>query len=739
MDPIKLTVTKAYPIDSGKGITRLDPTTIHKLRISVGDVIIMEGKKKTAAKVWRADRQDWGKDLIRIDGFTRQNAGVALGDGLMIAKVDPEEAVKVVLAPIEGQTIQLGGEANNLVKRQILKRALVEGDVIPVMSTMAHPILGHMKTGQTISLIAVEVEPKGVVVIRDRTVVELQEKPASGYDTLAGTGITYEDLGGLNEQIQRLREMIELPLKHPEIFNKLGIKPPQGVLMYGPPGTGKTMIAKAVANESGAKFFSLAGPEIMSKYHGESEQRLRDIFEEATKNAPSIIFIDELDAIASKREESVGEVERRVVAQLLTLMDGVDERGQVVIIGATNRVNAIDPALRRPGRFDREIEITVPNRDERVEILQIHTRGMPLAEDVDLEKIADNTHGFVGADLAALSKESAMKALRRHISQLNLDQDIPQEVLNNITITVPDFNNAQMEAEPSAMREVLVEIPTVTWNEVGGLQKSKQEILESIEWPLGHPERFKEMGIRPPKGILLYGPPGTGKTLIARAVATRTNANFISIRGPQLLSRWMGESEKAIREIFKKARQVAPCIIFFDELDAMAPVRTVDTGSKAMGRIVNQLLVEIDGLEVLKDVVVVAATNRPDMIDPALIRSGRFDRAVFIGPPSQTGREDILKIHMRNIPVSEDVSISEIAHDTKDYVGADLEAICREAVMIALREDFNMEQVKMVHFKAALKKVRPALDEYIQEYYQRIEAQFKGGAPIEQKSYIGYR
>lgn len=739
MDPIKLTVTKAYPIDSGKGITRLDPTTIHKLRISVGDVIIMEGKKKTAAKVWRADRLDWGKDIIRIDGFTRQNAGVALGDGLMIAKVDPKEAVKVVLAPIEGQTIQIGGEANNLVKRQILKRALVEGDVIPVMSTMAHPILGHMKTGQTISLIAVEVEPKGVVVIRDRTVVELQEKPASGYDTLAGTGITYEDLGGLNEQIQRLREMIELPLKHPEIFNKLGIKPPQGVLMYGPPGTGKTMIAKAVANESGAKFFSLAGPEIMSKYHGESEQRLRDIFEEATKNAPSIIFIDELDAIASKREESVGEVERRVVAQLLTLMDGVDERGQVVIIGATNRVNAIDPALRRPGRFDREIEITVPNRDERVEILQIHTRGMPLAEDVDLEKIADNTHGFVGADLAALSKESAMKALRRHISRLNLDQDIPQEVLNNITITVPDFNNAQMEAEPSAMREVLVEIPTVTWDEVGGLQKSKQEILESIEWPLSHPERFKEMGIRPPKGILLYGPPGTGKTLIARAVATKTNANFISIRGPQLLSRWMGESEKAIREIFKKARQVAPCIIFFDELDAMAPVRTVDTGSKAMGRIVNQLLVEIDGLEVLKDVVVVAATNRPDMIDPALIRSGRFDRAVFIGPPSETGREDILKIHMRNIPVSEDVNISQIAHNTKDYVGADLEAICREAVMIALRDDFNMEQVKIEHFKAALKKVRPALDEYIQEYYQRIEAQFKGGAPMEQKSYIGYR
>ncbi|MEA3295237.1 MAG: CDC48 family AAA ATPase [Euryarchaeota archaeon] len=739
MDPIKLTVTKAYPADSGKGITRLDPTTIQQLQISVGDVIIMEGKKKTPAKVWRAERQDWDKGLIRVDGFTRQNAGVALGDGLVIARADPKDAIKVIFAPIGEKPIKFDGDANNLVKRQILKRALVKGDVISVKSTMAHPNFGYMNTDQPISLIAVEVEPKDVVIIKDGTEVELQDKPATGYDSSAGTGITYEDLGGLDEQIQSLREMIELPLKHPEIFNKLGIKPPQGLLMYGPPGTGKTMIAKAVANESGAKFFSIAGPEIMSKYHGESEQRLRDIFEEATKNVPSIIFIDELDAIASKREESIGEVERRVVAQLLTLMDGVDERGQVVIIGATNRVNAIDPALRRPGRFDREIEITVPNRDERVEILQIHTRGMPLAEDVDLEKIADNTHGFVGADLAALSKESAMKALRRHIPRLNLDQDISQEVLNNITISVNDFDHAQMEAEPSAMREVMVEIPTVTWDEVGGLKKSKQEILESIKWPLSHPEKFNKMGIKPSKGILLYGPPGTGKTLIVQAVATQTNANFISIRGPQLISRWMGESEKAIREIFKKARQVAPCIIFFDELDALAPIRTADTGSKAMERIVNQLLVEIDGLEILKNVVVVAATNRPDMIDPALIRSGRFDRAVFIGPPSETGREEVLKIHTKNIPVSEDVIITEIAHNTKGYVGADLEAICREAVMIAMREDFNTEMVEMRHFEAARKKIRPVLDEYIQEYYQRMEAQFKGGVSNEQKSYIGYR
>jgi len=655
------------------------------------------------------------------------------------------DAQKIVLASPEGQAHQFSSEASSLVKRQIMKRTLVEGDEIPVLSTMAHPILGHMNIGQTKSLIAVEVEPKGVVIIKEHTRIEIQEKPATGFDTLAGTGITYEDLGGLNEQIQRLREMIELPLKHPEIFNKLGIKAPQGVLMHGPPGTGKTLIAKAVANESGAKFYSIAGPEIISKHYGESEKQLRDIFEEAADNAPSIIFFDELDAIASKREESIGEVERRVVAQLLTLLDGINERGQVVIIGATNRVNAIDPALRRPGRFDREIEITVPNRNDRLEILQIHTRGMPLAKDtgqdkdVDLEKIANNTHGFVGADLTALCKESAMKALRRYFPETCLDREIPDEILNEIIITASDFNDAQKGIEPSAMREVMVEIPEVRWDEVGGLQQIKQEIKESIEWPLGYPERFKEMGVQPPKGILLYGPPGTGKTLIAKAVATGTNANFISIRGPQLLSKWMGESEKAVREIFKKARQVAPCIIFFDELDALAPVRTADTGSKAMERVVNQLLIEMDGLEVLKDVVVVAATNRPDMIDPALIRSGRFDRAIFIGPPSRAGREEIIKIHTKNIPLSEDVEITEIADTTEEYVGADIEAICREAVMMAMRDDFNIKVVDMQHFRAALKKVRPTLDEYIREYYQKIEAQFKGGTPVEQKSYIGYR
>jgi transitional endoplasmic reticulum ATPase len=739
LDSIQLKVTKAYPTDSAKGIARIDPNLIQKLQISVGDIILLEGNKTTAAKVWRADRQDWKKNSIRIDGFTRQNAGVGLGESIKVTTVNPLGATKITLAPPEGQVIQLGGEANDLVKRQIMKRPVVEGDIIPIMSTTASPILGPMNTGQTITLIAVKIEPEGVVLIKEQTEIELLDKPVTGFDTLATTGITYEDLGGLGDQIQRLREMIELPLKHPEIFDKLGINPPAGVLMHGPPGTGKTMIAKAVANESGAKFFSIAGPEIMSKHYGESEKGLRDIFEEAYDNAPSIIFFDELDAIAGKREESVGEVERRVVAQLLTLMDGISDRGQVVVIGATNRVNSIDTALRRPGRFDREIEISVPNRDDRLEILQIHTRSMPLSKDVNLKELADNTHGFVGADLAALCKEAAMKALRSFNKIFNLEQEIPPEQLNKIEITSEDFSLALKEVEPSAMREVMIEVPTVKWNDVGGLDQSRQEILETVEWPLSHPGRFKEMGIQPPNGLLLYGPPGTGKTLIAKAVATEISANFISIRGPQMLSKWMGESEKAIREVFKKAKQVSPCIIFFDEIDAIAPVRGMDSSSRAMERVVNQLLVEMDGLEVLKDVVVVAATNRPDMIDPALIRSGRFDRAVFIGLPTKDGREEILKIHTRNIPLSDDVDIIEIADQTDGYVGSDLEAICREAVLLAMREDFNAKTVEMNHFRNALKNVRPALNENIQEYYQQMEAQFKGGVKTEQKSYIGYR
>lgn len=831
MDEITLTIAKAYPNDSGRGIARLDPHTMMILQLTPGDIIELEGKRTTSAKVWRADRIDWDQDIIRIDGFIRQNSAAGIGDHVKIKKADVKIANRIVLAPPEGTSIQFGGEAEEMVKRQIMKRSIIKGDIIPVMSTMAHPFLGRVVTGQTIPLVAIEAEPDGILSIAESTEIKLREKPV--ILEVTGTGITYEDIGGLSDEIQRLREMIELPMKHPEVFERLGIGSPKGVLMYGPPGTGKTLIARAVANESGANFFSIAGPEIMSKYYGESEQRLRELFEQANKNAPSIIFIDELDSIAPKREDVTGEVERRVVAQLLTMMDGLEERGQVVVIGATNRIDAIDPALRRPGRFDREIEIGVPDRNERFEILQIHTRGMPLSDNVKLNEIAERTHGFVGADISALAREAAMKALRRYLPQIKLDEVVPRELLNSMQVTVYDFEAALKEVEPSAMREVLIEIPEISWNDVGGLVGARQEIIEAVEWPLKRPEKFERMGIRPPKGILLYGPPGTGKTLLAKAVANESSANFISIRGPQLISKWLGDSEKAVRDIFKKARQVAPSILFLDELDAIAPIRGMDIGSKASERVVNQLLTELDGIETLKNVVVIAATNRPEIVDPALIRSGRFDRLVFVGPPGREGRIEIFKIHLKNLSrettvfnwenvpgndnnmlikfltedlgidridyvkisrneiekiirvinetrsveialdetkefatfkfndgrtynlhvrkdngqyiiydekkLSDDVIIEELADLTENYVGADIESLCREAVMLALREDFNIKKIEMRHFRAALKKVRPALVEGMIEYYEKLQEQFKGGTKHEQKSYIGYR
>ncbi|VVB96129.1 VCP-like ATPase [uncultured archaeon] len=904
MDEIQLTVAKAYPNDSGRGIARLDPHTLMVLQLTPGDIVEIEGKRRTSAKVWRADRIDWDQDIIRIDGFIRQNASAGIGDPVKIKKAEVKIADKVVLAPPEGTSIQFGGEAEDMVKRQIMKRPITKGDIIPVMSTMAHPFLGRVVTGQTIPLIAIEAEPEGIILITEETDIKLREKPV--VVDVTGTGITYEDIGGLSEEIQRLREMIELPLKHPEVFERLGIESPKGVLMYGPPGTGKTLIARAVANESGANFCSIAGPEIMSKYYGESEQRLREIFEQAKKDAPSIIFIDELDSIAPKREEVTGEVERRVVAQLLTMMDGMEERGQVVVIGATNRIDAIDPALRRPGRFDREIEIGVPDLADRLEILQIHSRGMPIyhwendiaekklmeriasfennsktrisentlkieilisekskienelndikdgqdkqdqlkhlksriddlekniethknnnkklekeihsinkinetlkekrniletlladineirqtsereLEDVSitfsekhikqkdkkireieetlfesgvvsdgyfkkviedsaphmLDHLASVTHGFVGADISALVREAAMKALRRYLPQIKLDEAVPREILNSMQVKASDFEEALKDVEPSAMREVMVEIPKVAWEDVGGLDEAKQEIIEAVEWPLKKPEKFRKMGIRPPKGILLYGPPGTGKTLLAKAAANESSANFISIRGPQLLSKWIGESEKAVREVFKKARQVAPSILFLDELDAIAPIRGMDFGSKASERVVNQLLTELDGIEVLKNVVVIAATNRPEIVDPALIRSGRFDRLVFVGPPARAGRVEIFRIHLKNIPLSDDVNLEELADLTDNYVGSDIESLCREAVMLALREDFNAEKIEMRHFRDSLKKVRPALVEGMIEYYEKLQEQFKGGTKQEQKSYIGYR
>ncbi len=739
-DGKQLTVAKADPNDSGRGIARLDPHILMLLQLIPGDIIEIEGKKITAAKVWRADRNDWEKNIIQIDGYIRQNAGVSIGDTIKIRKANIQPAEKIVLAPSEGTPIKFGGEAEDIIKRQIMKRPIHKGDIIPVMSTMSHPFLGRFQTGQDIPLIAIEAQPEGIILITDKTNIQLREKPV--VLDVKGTGITYENIGGLSDEIKRLREMIELPMKHPELFERLGIEPPKGVLMYGPPGTGKTLIAKAVANESGANFFSIAGPEIMSKYYGDSEQQLRDLFEEANKAAPSIIFIDELDSIAPKREEVTGEVEKRVVAQLLTMMDGLEERGRVVVIGATNRVDAIDPALRRPGRFDREIEIGVPDQKDRLEIFQIHTRGMPLSKEVRLDYISERTHGFVGADISALAKEAAMKALRRYLPKIKLDEIVPHEILESMEVTGNDFEEALKEVEPSAMREVMIEVPKVKWDDIGGLEEARQELIEAVEWPLKFPEKFEKMSIRPPRGILLYGPPGTGKTLLAKAVATESSANFISVRGPQLLSKWVGESEKAIRELFKKARQVSPSIIFLDELDAIAPIRGTEFGSKTSERVINQLLTELDGIEVLKSVVVIAATNRPEIIDPALIRSGRFDRLVFIGPPGKAGRVSIFNIHLKNLKdkhLCEDVNIDELADLTENYVGSDIESLCREAVMLALRENIDTDIVEMRHFNEALKKVRPALVEDMVEYYKKLQEQFKGGTKQEQKSYIGYR
>ncbi|MGP8319863.1 MAG: CDC48 family AAA ATPase [Methanosarcinaceae archaeon] len=741
MNEIQMKVEKAHPGDLARGIIRLDPSTLLSTQTSPGDIVEIIGKRQTAAKVWRADRQDWGQGFVRIDSFTRRNAGAGIGDRIMIKKTEVVPAIRILLAPPEDVLIEFNENTVEIIKHNILKRPITNGDEIPIISSMTQSMMGHMASGQAIPLIAIETEPEeGVLIINEMTQIELRQKPVTGYEN-AARGITYEDIGGLGNEIQRVREMIELPLKHPEIFQRLNIEPPKGIILYGPPGTGKTLIAKAVANESGANFLYIAGPEIMGKYYGESEERIRKLFEEAAENAPSIIFIDEIDSIAPKRENVTGEVERRVVAQLLAMLDGMVERGQIVVIGATNRIDAIDPALRRPGRFDREIEIGVPDQNDRNEILQIHTRGMPLVEDINLEYLSNNTPGFVGADLLSLVQEAAMRSIRRFLPEFDLDEDIPHEKLEEIVISAVDFEGALREIEPSAMREVLVDIPSVNWTDVGGLDDIKQEIIEAVEWPLNNPEKFVEMGIKPPKGILLFGPPGTGKTLVAQAVANESGANFISIKGPQMLSKWVGESEKAIRETFKKARQVSPCIIFFDEIDSIAPMRSATSvDGKVSERVVNQLLTELDGLETLKDIVVIAATNRPDIIDPALLRSGRFDRLVLVGPPSRKGRVKIFKIHTEDIPLANDVNIEVLADMTERYVGADIESVCREAVMLALRYDFETNTITMAHFEEALKKVRPTISENMVEYYEKMQDLFKGGVQrTEPSSYIGYR
>jgi transitional endoplasmic reticulum ATPase len=702
---IELKVLEVRQHEAGRGRVRIDEDAMEALGISAGDVVEIEGKRKTVAVAWPGYAEDKGKGVIRMDGWTRKNAGVSIGDKVKVRRAEVKPATFVRLAPVS-MTLAVDENFIAYVKKRLLDRPIIEGDVIQI------PVLG-----QVIHFTVTNIKPKGVVVVTDKTQLKILERPV---DTGKIPRVTYDDIGDLEEAKQKIREMVELPLRHPELFKRLGIDPPKGILLYGPPGTGKTLLAKAVANETDAYFIAINGPEIMSKFYGESEQRLREIFEEAKEHAPAIIFIDEIDAIAPKREEVTGEVEKRVVAQLLALMDGLEARGDVIVIGATNRPNAVDPALRRPGRFDREIEIGIPDKRGRLEILKVHTRSMPLAKDVDLEKLAEITHGYVGADIAALCREAAMKALRRVLPKIDLErEEIPVEVLETIEVTMEDFMNAYREITPSALREIEVEVPTVRWTDIGGLEEVKQQLREAVEWPLKYPDSFKRLGIDPPKGILLYGPPGTGKTLLAKAVATESEANFVSIKGPEVFSKWVGESERAVRELFRKARQVAPSIIFIDEIDALAPMRgLVSTDSGVTERVVSQLLTEIDGLERLEGVVVIAATNRPDIIDPALLRPGRFDRLIYVPPPDEKARLEILKVHTRRMPLAEDVDLLEIAKKTEGYTGADIEVLVREAGLLALRENINIDKVYARHFEEALKKVKPSLTQDIIKFYE---------------------
>lgn len=712
-DAVTLKVARAHhQSEVGLGRARIDSETRKDLRIDVGEIIEITGKKKTAAKVFRAAHEDEGKGIIRIDGMIRGNASVSIGEKVAVVKADAHPAKKVIVAPKipHGKRVRFGQGVEGLFKKGLLNRAVVKGDeiIIPNIALM----------GGFLPFVVASTTPSGIVQIGEFTELSVRTEPVEVTE-LTRPSVTYEDIGGLEGELLRIREMIEMPLKHPEIFSRLGIDPPKGILLYGSPGTGKTLIARAVANEAGANFFSIQGPEIMSKFYGQSEERLREMFSEAEKNAPSVIFIDELDSIAPKRDEVQGEVERRVVAQLLTLMDGLTTRGNVIVIAATNREGAIDPALRRPGRFDREIEIGVPTAEGRLEILMIHTRGMPLDETVNLERIAEITHGFVGADLAALARESAMRALRRYLPDIEFGKPIQTEILEKMRVTGDDFDDALREIEPSAMREVLVEVPKVTWDDVGGLEEVKNALNEAIEMPLDDPDSFERLGIKPPSGILLFGAPGTGKTLMARAIANESKANFISIKGPEIMSKWVGESEKAIRMIFKKAKQVAPSIVFLDEIDAIAPRRGSHFDSGATERVVNQLLTSMDGLDVLKGVFVIAATNRPDILDKALLRPGRFDKLLMIPLPDDKSRLKILEVHARNMPLK-GVDLDSLAGRLDGYVGADIENLCREAALIALREDRKADSVTNGHFEKAMKLVRASTDKDTAKTYESL-------------------
>mgnify|MGYP001306201088 FL=1 len=728
-ESLTLRVAKAIPSDVGHGRARVPFD--NELNLKPGDIVQIEGERKTAAIVWRCRPEDANLGVIRVDGIIRKNAGVSLGDRAVITKVDVQPCSKLILSPVmaKQQKVRFGPGIEGFARRGLNKRPVMAGDriFIPGMTLFA----------EALPFAIVQTSPKGIVQVLPDSEIIIKEDSFEQEDDHIVQTISYEDIGGIGNQLQKVREMIELPLKHPILFRRLGIDPPRGVLLHGPPGTGKTLIAKAVASETKAHFTSINGPEIISKYYGESEKQLREIFDEAAANAPAIIFIDELDSIAPKREDVTGEVERRVVAQLLTLLDGMGGRDNVVVIGATNRRDAIDQALRRPGRFDRELEIGVPDKNGRGEILGIHTRDMPISDDFNIDWLLDNTYGFVGADISALVRESAMKALRRYLPEIDLDQEeIPPEVIEKMQVTMADFQEAVREIEPSALREIYIEVPEVTWDEVGGLEDVKERLKESIEWPLTMPEKFEHFGINPPRGIMLFGAPGTGKTLIAKAIANEAKANFITIKGPELISKWVGESEKAVREVFKKAKQSSPSIVFLDEFESIAGMRRSNSGdgSDVMNRVVNQLLSSMDGVEGMEGVIVVAATNRPEMIDPALMRSGRFERVLHIPPPDKESRAAILEIHAKDMPLGR-FKLEDIATKMDNYTGADIEAVCREAALIAMRD--GKKTVSKKHFEMAVDRVRPTVTDEMMDYYGRMESNLTSGLESVRRSHGG--
>ncbi|MFX1343810.1 MAG: CDC48 family AAA ATPase [Promethearchaeota archaeon] len=732
----RLRIERLEKSRSGRSLCYIDQDVMFDLGLNTGDIIEIRGKKKTTG-IAVSNAVDRGKGIIRLDGLQRLNAGATIGEfvSLKIAEVYP--AIEIELTPTRPD-IDLKRQAD-AIKSKLIDKPVVIGDIVDVLGTFVqredrdNPMSDIMKMFQignkkratlgTLRLIVENLKPadKVVKITRD-TIIKVNKRVA--VLNVSGGVVTYDDVGGLTDEIQRIREMVELPLKHPELFHRLNIDPPKGVLFHGPSGTGKTLMAKAVSQESNANFITINGPEIMSKFYGASEGRLREIFREAEENAPSIIFIDEIDSIAPKRMDTSGEVERRVVSQLLSLMDGLRGRGEIICIGATNRINSLDEALRRPGRFDREIEFGVPNIKGRKEIFQIHTRGMPLEENVDLDNYSEITHGFVGADIMAVCREAAMFSLRRILPKINLDEPIPSEIIQELKIQDNDFIKAINMIEPSAMREVMIEIPNASWEDIGGLEEIKQELREAVEWPLKHPKLFEKAGIRPLNGILLFGPPGCGKTLLAKAIANESQSNFIAIKGPEIFSKWVGESERAVREIFRKARQAAPSIIYFDEIDAISAGRGSYESTHTFASIVNQILVEMDGIENRKGIVTIASTNRPDIVDPAFLRPGRFDRLIYVKEPDFEARIKILEVHTKNMPLAEDVSLKEIAQNTVGYSGADLENVCREAGMQAIREKMTtLEKIENKYFEFALSKIKSTLPKEITERYESIAKQ----------------